>query len=66
MQGVVGDFLGACVASSEIAIYMLLRLNVCTEFQELLSDEVMHHVLVLAATVSAVALYCTLLDSRPS
>jgi hypothetical protein len=30
VQGVVGDFLGACVASSEICIYLLLRLDVCT------------------------------------
>ena len=27
--GVVGDFLGACVAMSEVAIYLLLRLDLC-------------------------------------
>lgn len=61
----MGDFLGACVASSEIGIYLLLRLNVCTEYGTLLSDEVMGCLLVLSATVSAVAVYCTLLDSKP-
>ena len=65
MQGIVGDYLGACVASSEIAIYMLLRLDACTEYKQLLSDEVLGAALLLAGTVSAVALYCTLLDSRP-
>ena len=64
-QGIVGDFLGACVAASEIAIYLLLRLSVCLEGRALLADEVLSSLLVLAASVSGVLVYCSLMDSRP-
>ena len=61
MQGVVGDFLGACVAASEIVIYLLLRLDVCVQHRALLADEVLGSLLVLAATVSGVLVYLSLI-----
>eukprot|EP00892_Ulva_mutabilis_P002030 jgi/Ulvmu1/11828/UM080_0039.1 len=59
--GIVGDFLGATVAMSEVAIYLLLRLDLCHGGWERFQDgQVLQSLGVLAAVVAGLATYCSL------